>query len=63
MDNETDDGGGERELRPGASSAIDENLKRVYQDLQSQEVPDRFRALLDQLRSGGEPADEAGSGS
>ncbi|WP_415234417.1 NepR family anti-sigma factor [Pseudorhodobacter sp.] len=29
---------------------IDENLKRVYQDALSEDVPDRFKALLDQLR-------------
>ncbi|WP_324330256.1 NepR family anti-sigma factor [Paracoccus solventivorans] len=29
---------------------IDENLRRVYEQDASQEVPDRFLALLDQLR-------------
>lgn len=29
---------------------IDENLKRVYQDLLSAEVPDRFTDLLAKLR-------------
>jgi len=31
--------------------AIDANLKRVYDDLLNQEVPDRFRDLLEQLKS------------
>jgi hypothetical protein len=30
--------------------AIDENLKRVYDDVASQDVPDRFTELLNQLR-------------
>lgn len=29
---------------------IEENLKRVYQDALDEPVPDRFKALLDQLR-------------
>ncbi|MDO5642727.1 MAG: NepR family anti-sigma factor [Paracoccus sp. (in: a-proteobacteria)] len=29
---------------------IDENLKRVYQEDAKEEVPDRFLALLQQLR-------------
>ncbi len=35
----------------GASSLIDENLRRVYDDLVEDEMPDRFRALLEQLRN------------
>ncbi len=30
---------------------IDENLRRVYQQDSSEEVPDRFKKLLDQLKS------------
>ncbi len=30
---------------------IDENLKRVYQDALSEEVPDRFKDLLAQLKA------------
>ena len=30
--------------------AIDDNLKRVYDDMLSQEVPDRFKDLLAQLK-------------
>ena len=29
---------------------IDENLKRIYDDVLHEEVPDRFKALLQQLR-------------
>ncbi len=29
---------------------IDENLRKVYREMVDQEVPDRFRDLLDQLR-------------
>jgi Anti-sigma factor NepR len=29
---------------------IDENLKRVYQETLEEEVPDRFRLLLEELR-------------
>lgn len=30
---------------------IEENLKRVYDDALKEPVPDRFQALLDQLRN------------
>ncbi len=30
---------------------IDENLKRVYQDALKEEVPDRFKQLLEQLKA------------
>lgn len=33
---------------------IGRNLKRVYQDVVNEPVPDRFKNLLDQLRTGGE---------
>ncbi len=29
---------------------IDQNLKRVYEDALSQEVPDKFKLLLEQLK-------------
>ncbi len=32
------------------SQVIDENLKRVYQDMLDEKVPDRFLDLLSQLR-------------
>ena len=31
---------------------IDENLKKVFDDMANQPVPDRFTKLLDQLRTG-----------
>lgn len=31
---------------------IDENLKRVYESALTEEVPDRFKELLEQLRAG-----------
>nr|WP_158453432.1 NepR family anti-sigma factor [Rubellimicrobium thermophilum] len=30
---------------------IDENLRRVYEDLLNEEVPDRFRDLIAQLKA------------
>lgn len=33
-----------------ASSEIDDNLKRVYQAMVDQEVPNRFEQLIEQLR-------------
>lgn len=33
---------------------IDENLKRVYQTTLEQDVPDKFKNLLEQLRKQGE---------
>jgi hypothetical protein len=30
---------------------IDENLKRVYEEALSQEIPDRFKELIAQLRA------------
>jgi hypothetical protein len=32
-------------------TTIEENLRRVYTELLDEEVPDRFKALLDQLRA------------
>jgi hypothetical protein len=29
---------------------IDENLRRVYREVDAEEVPDRFKELLDKLR-------------
>ena len=33
------------------SQVIDENLKRVYQDMLDEKVPDRFLNLLSQLKN------------
>lgn len=37
--------------RDRADSLIDENLKRVFKDTIEEEVPDRFKDLLAQLKS------------
>jgi len=34
----------------GLKAQIDENLKRVYQEVLREEVPDKFKDLLEQLR-------------
>jgi hemerythrin-like domain-containing protein len=35
---------------------IEANLKRVYEDVAKQEVPDRFTQLLEQLRQADKPS-------
>ena len=40
------------------AEAIDENLRRVYQDMLDEKVPDRFLSLIEQLRS--QDGDNAG---
>lgn len=40
--------------RARLKSQIDENLKRVYDDALKEEIPDRFKLLLDQLRAQGQ---------
>lgn len=37
--------------RSRVQSQIDENLKRVYEQALQQDVPDRFKVLLAQLRA------------
>ncbi|MDP4993114.1 MAG: NepR family anti-sigma factor [Marivita lacus] len=41
---------------------IEANLKRVYEDVAGQEVPDRFTQLLEQLREADKPSPEASNG-
>lgn len=38
--------------KPTLKSMIEENLRKVYQDLLQEEVPDRFQLLLEELRKG-----------
>ena len=38
------------DARSKLKQQIDENLKRVYDDALADDVPDRFKQLLDQLR-------------
>ncbi len=40
------------------AQVIDDNLKRVYQDMLDEGVPDRFMELLDQLKQ--QDSEEAG---
>jgi hypothetical protein len=42
----------ESKARPGNDlrEQIDQNLRRVYQDAVQEEVPERFRLLIEQLR-------------
>lgn len=47
MFQEPQDGTAKAKLR----AQINENLKRVYEDSLKEEIPDRFRLLLDQLRA------------
>jgi len=39
-----------RKDTPDVRAQIDENLKRVFQEALQEEVPDRFKELLEQLR-------------
>lgn len=36
--------------KPTLRHTIEENLQKVYQDLLQEEVPDRFKLLLEELR-------------
>ncbi|APX89688.1 regulator [Brevirhabdus pacifica] len=40
----------ENEEKVAVSRQIDENLKRVYQEKVEEELPDRFKNLLEQLK-------------
>ncbi|WP_375280485.1 NepR family anti-sigma factor [Pseudooctadecabacter sp.] len=46
----------------GDDDAINANLKRVYDDMLNQEVPDRFKDLLKQLKSQDNSSGNADSG-
>lgn len=48
---------GDKRDRQTLKTTIEENLRKVYQDLLSEEVPDRFKTLLDQLRQQGPQQD------
>ena len=41
---------GKARLNARTSREIDENLKRVFQEHLEEEIPDRLKKLLDQLR-------------
>jgi hypothetical protein len=38
--------------KPNVDNMIDDNLRKVYDSVLQEEVPDRFSKLLEQLRSG-----------
>lgn len=40
----------DREINSGSSAMIDQNLKKVYDDLAGEEIPDRFKDLLAKLK-------------
>ncbi len=42
---------GDKRDRRALKQTIEDNLRKVYQDLLAEAVPDRFTALLDQLRA------------
>lgn len=46
---------------PTIAREIDENLRKVYEDVLKEEVPDRFKNLLDQLRAQKVPPLDGGS--
>lgn len=41
----------DRDTKTPVRRDIDENLKRVYDEVLSQEIPDRFKLLLEQLKA------------
>lgn len=50
------------EDKPADKSQVDENLRRVFEQTLSEELPDRFKNLLQQLRDGADDtASDAGS--
>lgn len=51
---------GDKRDRQALKQTIEENLRKVYQDLLQEEVPDRFKALLAQLRSQSAETSRAG---
>ena len=53
-----EDGANRRAIR----EQIDENLKRVYRDQLTEELPDRFRELLAQLKARGDTGNGPGQG-
>lgn len=42
-----------KQQKSGIREQIDENLRRVYQEALQEEVPDRFKELLERLRQKG----------
>ncbi len=46
-------GNGQTESDQGAEDAIAQNLKRVFDQVASEPIPDQLQSLLDQLKSSG----------
>jgi Anti-sigma factor NepR len=57
-DNKDDSSSGRRAIR----EQIDENLKRAYAAALSEEIPDRFKELLAELKSRGSTDPDNGTG-
>ena len=43
---------GSKETKKTIDRQIEENLKRVYNEALEQDVPDRFRELIEKLKAG-----------
>lgn len=43
--------------KPNGAESIDENLRRVYEQVLNEDVPDRFKDLLDRLKSQDDPSE------
>jgi hypothetical protein len=48
---------GRDDQKQNVDNMIDENLRKVYDSVLNEEVPDRFSQLLEQLRGAGAAAD------
>ncbi len=46
---------GDKRDRQALKATIEENLRKVYQEVLAEEVPDRFKQLLEQLREQAKP--------
>lgn len=46
---------GDKRDRQALKTTIEENLRKVYQEVLAEEVPDRFKQLLEQLRQQSKP--------
>lgn len=51
---------GDKRDRHALKQTIEDNLRKVYQDLLQEEVPDRFKLLLEKLRT--QSGDGGGAG-
>lgn len=52
---------GQKQDNTRQEHVIDENLKRVYQDMLDEKVPDRFLDLLAQLKTQGSEGNHGGA--